>query len=921
MRTTSTLSNPLLAAGILFLLLCIPGHPVCAAQGQSAIFDGPFQITWRSSQDTAQYFYILNASGEPFTLNINCIQMANVSPEQMLARPCWMVRIFDPEETLFFRGTITSPKQSTQEKTPSQLSIDIPRSEPNSIIQAVVGGGKVPSGIFSLHTTPKLPFGIMGSVNVITPPKKDITTGYFYIPPGAKKLELEPIDAEIAIWDEHDKPISNPLSIPIETHDVVWKMRIKPGKWPGAKIYTTGFPVILCPDPNTAAQIKASIEYLDDGTVVAHKFQVRLDRLLRQTFSEPNQFKLFPIQSLKPIGPIFAHDPLRYQYLLTTGQSVYPYIYFWFDTQVLDAKSPFFGGIYCPSFQGNNYKPYTSMPKAATIPPTTYAQEHHQWVGFSPWQIHDSMAFLYTLDGKINPYYHDKNLLHRVIISACRDLILLDEQELIFGKDQYIGDWMTTYAFNFRFRFADAFGYIGQDVKKLYPEIYRQWEQGLMRYADRITDMNIYPPANQSAHIPYCIWQVYKGSLDPYYSQQTQDSLKQFIRILQKPAGYYIEGYGPDSGYTFITLDLLAMIYRDTQWPFLKDSIQRGYTLFNHSTVPETARCFVGSTDFNHRNIQPWPNTPERAGRIMMAGILPEAGLWFRNITPQEERGVRQVILAKLPEIPYTTESILKTPSFDPTLINGSGRHYYEYHYDTLNSSGKLPCEESQSFIRNLGNEFIAVKKPGYYLLIYVGKPGASEKDLVPDKVGPRTGGGISLLWTPENKTVIAAQNWNTFCHHGIIAETDKPQYTDYDSVGFALNTEKSTLTVMGNISHTPISYIRKYTFEDQRILITTELTSAADFTARQCYIQVPLFMSKESAKSKLRLSDGDISVADKAGKNLRLTFFPALPVKTGQLTQKQFGGIDYPIQQIQIMLPATWTKNEPFRINEQWQF
>jgi hypothetical protein len=43
--------------------------------------------------------------------------------------------------------------------------------------------------------------------------------------------------------------------------------------------------------------------------------------------------------------------------------------------------------------------------------------------------------------------------------------------------------------------------------------------------------------------------------------------------------------------------------------------------------------------------------------------------------------------------------------------------------------------------------------------------------------------------------------------------------------------------------------------------------------------------------------------------------------VKTGQLTQKQFGGIDYPIQQIQIMLPKTWTKNEPFRIDEQWQF
>jgi hypothetical protein len=299
-----------------------------------------------------------------------------------------------------------------------------------------------------------------------------------------------------------------------------------------------------------------------------------------------------------------------------------------------------------------------------------------------------------------------------------------------------------------------------------------------------------------------------------------------------------------------------------------------------------------------------------------MAGILPEAGLWFRKNTPQKAMAVHRRILNKLPEIPYSTESIINAPSFDPSLIDGTGRRYYEYHYGTLNTEGLLPCSEAQPFIRNLGNEFIAVKKQNYYLLVYVGKPGASEKDRLPNQVGPRTGGGISILWTPSYKTVIASQNWNTFSHHGIIVETDKPQYTNYDSVGFDLDVENSTLTVTGNINHTPISYIRKYKFENDRIRISTQLTSSADFTAQKCYLQIPLFVSKKAAEPNIHLSNGLLSVTDKDGKSVRLTFFPALPIQKGQMTQKRFSGQDYHIQQTKAILPQRWIKNQPYHIS-----
>lgn len=880
-------------------------------------FSGPFQSTQRSHQTSAAHFYIYNKSGNPFTINLECLSM-NITSKDLAVFHHLMVRVFDTDEKLISRKHITSSELTQIENLPAQISIQIPKSSPG-VAQVVVTGGRTGPATFNLTTTPTLPFGIMSSIKVITPPKHPITKGFIYIPPGASQLHIEPIDTDISLWDENGKILlkNKPATLNIEKTDVVWKISLKPKKWPKAKIFTEGFDVIICPDPNTAKAIGGSIERLDDGTIVAHKFQVRLDRLLRKTFSSPKDFKLHPVKSFEPIADIFISDPLRYQYLITHYKAILPYLNLWFDCQIIDPNSPFFGGIYSPSNYSGAMKRYkTTNAPNLTIPAVTNQLEHDKWASFSVSGIDGSMAFLYNLDKEINPYWHDKHLLNRIIISSCRNLILLDESELIHGRRG--NDWMGTYAFSFRYNHCDAYGQIGQVVKEHYPQIYNEWTNGINRFADRIMYMSVFAPANQAAHIPYGLWQLYKGSKDPYYYEATKYTSQKLCEHLQKPAGYYVEGYGPCASYAGITLDLFAMLYIDSKIPLFKESIQKAYYCFNHTVAPEPDGTLIGATDFNHRVQKPWTVSQHGSGRAMMAPYLAEAGRWFRSKPTEEElEKTKNRITKKLKEIPYSSNYLLNKADFEVKYATGVGWRHFKYYNPEIIKTGLFPYEEKKTFIRNLGDEFVAVKQQGYYTLIYLGKPGIppTNNPISALKAGPRTGGGISLLWTPDYNVVLAGQGWNSFSHHGIIVETkpDKVHYADYYSVEFELDEHNKKLTVNGKIKDTPLKYARNYSFDTNSINIKTIIESEQNFQAKFCYLQLPVFVSKQRGFSYTVLSYEPfiIRLFDDNKASFYLHFNEPVSAELGQISQEKVDGTDYKIQQLKIYLPSKWKKGQ----------
>lgn len=913
---------------ILFLILLFQ-YPVLGTadvgpteKSDVICFTGPFQLTQRTHQTSSSHFYIYNKTGQPFTIKFKCLEMYTNEYFRRM-----MVRVFDTDENLIFRDFITSPKFTQDQNLPSQLTINVPASDANEIIQVIVTGGKTAPAIFDFTTEPAMPLGLMSSIKVITPPKHPIEKGFIYIPAEAKQLSIEPIDTEITIWDQNDNILlkNKTATIPVIKTDVIWKISLTPKKFPGAKIFTNGFNVIICPDIATAKAIGGSIEKLDDGTIVAHKFQVRLDRLLRKTFASPDKFTLYPIKSFGPLKKTFLSNPEKYQHLITGYRPVLPYLNIWFDRQIIDNNDRFFGGIHAPASYDEILTPYQiSSSKLRTsenkpkilLPAVTNQPQHDSLASFSAPGIADSLAFLYNLDPNINPYYHNINLLNRIIIASCRDLMLLDESELIYGKGGTTSDWPGAFAFMLRYKYCDAYGAVGQAVKQFYPEIYKEWTSGLSRFADHVAFMPIFAPANQSAHIPYGLWRVYEGSKEQFYKDLTSLTVEKFCQNLQKPAGYYVEGYGPCASYAGITLDLFAMLYIDSRMPILKDSIEKAYYCFNHTVASEPDGTLIGATDFNHRVQAPWTVSQHRSGRTMMSQYLPEVAVWSQY-NRKNSNELKEKIGKKLKEIPYPVEYFSNKADFNFEVASGGSRRFFQYYSSEIAPGGSFPYEQNSSFIRNIGDEFIAVKQPSYYALIYVGKPGIppENKNMTPMQKGPRTGGGLSLLWLPDYKVLLAGQGWNSFSHHGIIVETnpEKVYYADYYAVKFVLDIPKNQLVVEGKINNTPLKYTHRYTFDANSLKVQTTVKAENSFNCQSCYLQFPVFTANQRVfvpyippykTSVIRFSDSTEAAA-------YLLFKEPVKAELSKTFTEKFDGTDYKIQQLKIYLPPKWEKGQ----------
>ena len=907
----------------------------------AATIKGPFQNTIRSSLPSAGHFYIVNSSGRPFDLLVNCLTMttdnqaAGSADNVRNAFPRMLVCIYDADEYLIRREQITSPEQAQKERLPDRIKVRIPASARGVVQVTVISGCPA---TYDLKTESPLPLGMMSSVQAITPPKEGIENGCVYIPKGAKELRLDPVKCKVTLWDENNKVVFGENSkspVVIHSADVVWRISIQPQSWPGAKVLTKGFPVIVCPDKASAESIRGSYEQLDDGTVVAHKFQVRLDRLVRRQFANAAGFQLPPIKSFVALTPAFLSNPEKYGMLLTGYLPVLRNHNFWIHRQVLDPRSPYFGAVHGAGYNaikpahclkyvipGSPFNPGNSLDEMPPTPPSAFNEmAFNDWgvtysaCGSSVFAVPGLMGRIYNLEKAINPYYHNTNLLNRVIVAATRDLMLLQESDVVQFSGEPV-DWPGIFGFDFEFAQTAAYGEVGQACRSLYPAIYREWTEGMQRSADRLSYACAFPPANQSAHLIAGLWRVYNGSNDPYYKQLVEYTLQRFIATMQKPAGYFIEGYGPCTSYNGITLFFLAHLYAETGFPWLKEAIRKNYDLYNHTVAAEPSGRLIGVTDMNHRVLRPWTMSQQGAGREMMRPYLKEAGIWYRTPASKEQK---QKIIADIETTarttPYPLEYYVNNEKAISQVADSYTAAYYKHYNPAVMAGGLFPFEERAPYIRNLGDEFIAVRQPKYYSLIYVGKPGHnSQEGIAPMKEWARTGGGISLLWTPNYHVAMTGQGWNSYAHHGVIADlgNDKVCFASYYDVDFKLDAGARTLEVNGRLQGIPLRYQHRYVFEPGWIDVRTSVEAMGDCETRECYLQFPLFASKERGfKPTVPTQGNTIRVSDNTGAGVSLTFDSQINSSLGHTSEMLISDYQYVIKQLKIELPKRWRKGE----------
>jgi hypothetical protein len=125
---------------------------------------------------------------------------------------------------------------------------------------------------------------------------------------------------------------------------------------------------------------------------------------------------------------------------------------------------------------------------------------------------------------------------------------------------------------------------------------------------------------------------------------------------------------------------------------------------------------------------------------------------------------------------------------------------------------------DSTTFTRVYGDEFMCVRRAGYYTFIYAGRPMPEwhklRRTTDAQRQFPRTGGGVCLFWTPGFGSSIVAKNWSACASQAVIAQrADGADWEDYWSVRSAFDAAAGTARITSAMLNQPVKISRDVRF------------------------------------------------------------------------------------------------------------
>jgi len=738
-----------------------------SSYGDEAKYIGPF----RPAPSLTVYFV---SDGSPCKIRLLARRADTTKGDRI------MIRLFDTEERIISweyvepgenhnswypggREIKGIPIDMPEKPAPGDLLLDRDLLLPakDGIYQLRIVAGAEHTLIY-LEMERPLPFCVSGQNGPLYGWDDNLTKAYLYIPKGEEKLWImQKHETPVVVFDEMGKELiectkdKGKVTIPIERTDVVWRLSL-PSKRDWC-LEGGDFPIIICESELAAKEIHGSLDILEDGSRIYHKFQADILKLLPILWTEE---KIGKAEEL--IVPLNKHEKE------------------WLEDPIRNI------GIY-------NFLKY--MPYVLRFQEKS-GEGHSKYLGI-----------VYALKEPFNPYGGKSEILYRGTVSALKKLLEMREDEVMPGiySDVYPG-YM---AFNLPDH-CESFASLAPDLSD---KIRKIWTEGLRRMVDRHIPSELVTCRNQSAHYVKAIWDFYRGSEEERYRELAQRYAQRMARSA-RPAGYMIEAFGADGTYIGITNWLLAYYQLQSGDKEILEALRRIFNFYNHTVAPEPDGTIIGCSDYAHRTPGSFVHAQHGGAKGMLADVLPEAALWT-SFPPTEEakEKFRQDSIISL-------KSLLSqpVPSQDAKIENLEYIVYLAYlafpysFYGPRNPQhGIWPAKEDRSFTRNFGNEFIAVRRPGYYAFFYVSHSAPSEFYIRDRKefrqvqlkekrsgiidnayylVTPYCGGGLSLFWTPEFGTLISGANWAPTTHHGLIATTEEGDryWEDYFATRFELS-------------------------------------------------------------------------------------------------------------------------------------
>ena len=662
-------------------------------------------------------------------------------------------------------------------------------------------------------------------------------TFWAYVPPRASELNLTFGNGRIRVsgpggrllWDASavgKKRVTKKISV--GRTGVVWRVEFPKGSF---FLKAHGFPFILCSSEAAAAALKASVEVLPDGTVVCHKFQRRIAELLPKVLAPENVGEAEGL-----IVPLITReeewlaDPLRNAILCGYSPFIRGVAYA-LRQQCVDPGSRWSGlfsdyeppaGVSAKDYRWDTYLPVTGIGGCRKVQ-----------TGAS------GLAKAATLDVPLNPYHGTRALLYRAAASSLRDLMVLQEAEV---WPRAAAHW---YASSMSFvmgnknlpPFGLAAGHMPDDIREV-------WTEGARRMLDRSYTNQLVTARNQSSHCLVANECFAIGSQDPVYVRLSRLYAAHFAATAN-PAGWHKEACGPCGSYIGMTHWHFAKYYRLSHDDAFLPCIAKSYRFFNHTVAPEPdGRTMLGGFNFNHRVGMGFFMEQYSGAKGTLDDVLPEVGIWSGPMPTEDELAERrEEAIERIKKELRRPRDVFPGHLTDPD---------FEYYAPPENHKrGTWPALEPGPFIRNIDNQLICVKRSGYYVTVYVGKPAGTyyirgkEKFRLPlpnnaesngghgqpKPITPYLGGGLSMLWTPQYGAALMAANWSPLCHHGLVAtrEDGKRYWEDYHAAEFELDPDAGLLTVTGRIESLPLRYERRYTFADEEVAVAVTLTADED--------------------------------------------------------------------------------------------
>jgi hypothetical protein len=268
------------------------------------------------------------------------------------------------------------------------------------------------------------------------------------------------------------------------------------------------------------------------------------------------------------------------------------------------------------------------------------------------------------------------------------------------------------------------------------------------------------------------------------------------------------------------------------------------------------------------------------AGVRLMASELPEAGVWYQNLDPDEARAkalehIKRYLAETWDDDWFArNERWYKSYAYNPWL-----GFYHQYVFPGYEvRKAEWPAVSPQPFFENRNNEFVFAKRPGYYAALYTGRTshdwvrssirtarlpkGWEERDgeLVPTTASGKKNAwtptqGLALFWVPGYGNWLLGKNWNVHTIQGTRADLaeGKVAWPDYYSCETEIDEARATVEQRLRLFDQPVAVQRQVVLDENVVFLNVSLEAEESFSPLRLVEQFP-FLDKEGLSVRCRV-------------------------------------------------------------------